>query len=206
MSRINTLRDWSCHALETVCNQLLAQDPYTADQLAADQGRCIGITITDIDLTLYVVPDHTGRIRLRTEWEGASDCLIRGNSYDLFCAQDSAQATRLLFRGRLQIKGEIGLGQRFSRTLGGLQIDWEEHLSHWIGDPLAYQAGQAARSVRQHAADRHQIWRENIADYLTEEARLSPHTEELQAQATEIGVLRDDTERLAVRIRQLETS
>lgn len=206
MSRINALRDWSCHALEAVCNQLLAQDPYTADQLAADQGRCIGIAITDPDLTLYVVPDHTGRIRLYTEWAGTPDCLIRGNSYDLFCAQDGAQATRLLFCGRLQIQGETGLGQRFSRALGGLQIDWEEHLSHWIGDPLAYQTGQAARSVCQTVATRHQIWRENIADYLTEEARLTPHAAELQAQTAEIGALRDDAERLAARIRQLETS
>ena len=203
--QINGLRDWSCQTLEAACNQLLAQDPPTAEQLAVDQGRCIGIAIIDMGLTGYIVPDSRGHIQLFTEWEGSPDCLIRGNSYDLFCAQDSAQATRLLFLGKLQMQGDIGLGQRFSRALSGLQIDWEEHLSHWVGDPLAYQAGEAARHIRQRAATRHQNWRDNIADYLTEEARLMPHTVEVQAQTADIGVLRDDVARLAARISQLET-
>ncbi|MEM6406035.1 MAG: SCP2 sterol-binding domain-containing protein [Pseudomonadota bacterium] len=205
MKESNALHDWICHALETACNKLLAQDPQTATQLAADHGHCIGIAITDLNLTFYVVPGSTGYIQLFTTWEGTPDCLIQGNSYDLLCAQDRTQATRLLFRGKLQIQGEAGLGQRFSRALGGLEIDWEEHLSHWIGDPLAYQVGEATRQLRQNAAERRQVWRENIADYLTEEARLIPHAEELRAQATDIGVLRDDVERLAARICQLET-
>ena len=200
---MQALYDAGCHALEMVCNPLLAQDPYTADQLAADQGQCVGITITDLDLTLYIVPDSTGHIQVFTEWEGTPDCVIRGSSQDLFRARDPDQATRLLFRGRLQLQGDTGLGQRFSRALGGLQIDWEEHLSHWVGDPLAYQAGEAARSIRRHAAERHDIWQENIADYLTEEVRLTPHAEELKEQMAAIGALRDDVERLAARIGQL---
>ena len=200
------LCDWHGRALEAVCNQLLAQDSYTADQLAADHGRCIGIAIVDIDLTFYIVPDCTGDIQLFTEWDGAPDCLIRGNCYDLLRARDRDLATPLLFRGRLQIQGDTGLGYRFSRVLGSLQIDWEEHLSHWVGDPLAYQAGQATRHIQQHVATRCQILRDNMADYLTEEARLTPHAEELKAQAADMGTLRDDVERLAARIHQLETA
>jgi ubiquinone biosynthesis protein UbiJ len=200
------LLDWGCHALETACNRLLAQDPHTATQLAAEQGRCIGIAITDLELTIYVVPDSNGQIQLFTTWEGDPDCLIQGNSYDLLQTQDRTQTTRLLFRGKIQIQGQIGLGQRFSQALGGLQLDWEEHLSHWIGDPLAYQTGEAARHLRQRLAARRQHWRDNIADYLTEEARLTPHAEELKIQTAEIGKLRDDIARLTARIQQLETA
>jgi ubiquinone biosynthesis protein UbiJ len=46
--------------------------------------------------------------------------------------------------------------------------------------------------------------RDNLSEYLTEEARLLPHRFEVEDFLGEVDVLRDDCERLAARISLLE--
>lgn len=200
------LADLALQGLETACNQLLAADPYTAQQLAANHGRCIGIDCTSLPFILYCVPDAQGHLQLFHTWEGTLDCLIQGTLPDLLQASQTNDSAPLLFSGRIRLSGNIGLGQRFSQALSRLQIDWEEHLSHWIGDAAAYQVGDHLRQARQRHAEYRTDRQQNLADYLTEELRLTPHQTEMHQQSNAIHRLRDDIARLEARLTYLETS
>ena len=190
--------------LETACNRLLAQDPQASEQLATEHGRSIGLNIINTPFTLYGVPNAQGRLHLFDTWEGTPDCVIQGNLFDLLRARDATEASKLLFAGHIQLIGDIGLGQRVSRILGTLHIDWEEHLSHWIGDTAAYHLGQQVRQKQQRRAESHADLQQTLAEYLTEESRLTPHAIEIASWSHDIGALRDATERLNARINQLE--
>ena len=204
MSLIQPLSELALQSLETACNAVLAQDPAATAQLAAEHGRSIGLKITNAPVALYAVPNAQGQMQLYNTWEGTPDCVIHGNLFDLLRARDTAQASHLLFTGQLQLEGDVGLGQRISRILGNLQIDWEEHLSEWIGDTAAYHLGQQARQTQQRRVAYRGNLQQNIADYLTEEIRLTPHAAEIARWSDQINALRDDTERLNARLTQLE--
>ncbi len=199
-----TCLELALQGLETAGNPLLALDPQASEQLAAEHGRCIGIQLTDTPITLYCVPDAQGQLQLFSGWEGTPDCVIQGTLLDLIRASESTEANQLLFTGRLRITGDLKLGQRFSRILGNLNLDWEEHLSHWIGDTATYHLGQSVRQAQQRRTEYRSNLQHNLADYLTEEIRLTPHAAEQAAQSQTIGILRDDIERLSQRLTDLE--
>ena len=201
---ITPLNGLVLQGLETTCNRLLAQDPQATEQLATEHGRSIGLDITHTPIHLYCVPNTQGQIQLFDTWEGTPDCVIRGNLFDLLRARDSAQASKLIFAGHIQLIGDIGFGQRISHILGNLQMDWEEHLSHWVGDTAAYHLGQQARHNQQCRTENRVELQHTLADYLTEEIRLTPDAAEISLWSQNISALRDATERLNARMTQLE--
>jgi ubiquinone biosynthesis protein UbiJ len=104
----------------------------------------------------------------------------------------------------VRIDGDNQSAQRFSKALASLDIDWEEQLSHVTGDIAAHEIGRGVRAALHEGRRVASTGRENLSEYLTEEARLLPHRLEIEDFLAEIDTLRDDSERLAARIALLE--
>jgi ubiquinone biosynthesis protein UbiJ len=195
-----TMRDFAIEGLQKTINGLLSLDTQASGRLAALHGRCIAIELTGIDLTLYFVPGHEGRLQVLGEVEHEPDCRLSGSPLDLLRASDREAGTAQLFAGRVRIDGDTGVAQRFSEALGSLDIDWEEQLSRLVGDVAAHEIGRGARAVRDQATRMARSSSANLSDYLTEEARLLPHRYEVDAWMDEVDRLRDDVDRLAARL------
>jgi ubiquinone biosynthesis protein UbiJ len=199
-----TIRDFALEGLEQGINQLLALDPKAQRELAALHGRFIRIDLRGSGLQFNFVPGHDGRVQLLGSIEGEPDATLSGSPIDLMRASDKAQGAAQLFAGHVQIDGDSGVAERFSTALGGLDIDWEEQLSHLIGDIAAHEIGRATRSVRREGERIADSSGQTLSEYLTEEARLLPHRFEIEDFLDEVDSTRDDVERLAARIELLE--
>lgn len=198
------LRDLTLEGLEQAINRLLVLDPQTTQRLAALHGHVFRIDLRGLDLQLDLVPGRDGRLRLPGVVEGEPDCTLSGSPLDLIRASDKAAGPAQLFAGHVRIHGDVGLAQRFSEALAGLDIDWEEQLARLTGDIAAHEVGRAVRALlREGARARHSAG-DNLSEYLTEEARLLPHRHEVEDFLDEVDRLRDDVERLAARIARLE--
>jgi ubiquinone biosynthesis protein UbiJ len=200
-----TLRDLTLEAFERAVNGLVELDPMARGHLAELHGRVLRIALDGTPITIDLVPGHDGYLKLLGEFEGEPDATLSGSPFDLLRASAPDQGVGELFAGHVRFGGDEGLAQRFSQTLAGLDIDWEEFLAQRIGDVPAHEIGRLGRRARSGAQRFRANARETLSDYLTEESRLLPHRFEVEAFLEDVDTLRDDTERLEARIARLES-
>ena len=188
--------------LEDAINRLLRLDPQMLARLGEFDGKCIGLRLAgeDRDLEFFLFPSAAG-FRVRATHDVAPDVTIRG---------DVPVFTRLVFggspttrAGELQISGDIELGQDFQRILRALDIDWEEHAAHIVGDVAAHQLGRVARELRAWARQSGGYLRQDVREYLQEESRLLAKRESVDRFLGAVDTLRADTDRLEQRLRRL---
>jgi len=199
-----SIRDLALQGIEATLNQLIDLDDQAAPRLARFHGQVIGIALRGTGVTFYFVPDQQGHLQMLGGIEGEPDALIEGSPLDLMRASDKTQGSAQLFAGHVKLHGDTDLAHRFSEILGGLNIDWEEQLSRWVGDISAHEIARGAREIRKEGERISGIGQQNLSEYLTEEARLLPHRYEFDAWQEDVERTRDDVERLIARVALLE--
>ena len=189
-------------ALETSINLILKQDADTLEKFAALQGKTIAFELTDLDLTLYIFP-HTEGIQVQYLYQGQADTTLQGNTL-AFINMSLGDSTDSFFSGDIRIKGDLELGQKFNRIIKELDLDWEELLSHYTGDLVAFKAGSLIRNFSAWGKKALQTLELDVREYVQDEGNLTPHSAELNQFADDISLLRNDTARLEARILRLQ--
>ena len=187
---------------ETLFNQALKMDPEAVTRLASMHGRVIAISPTGLGLTLYFIPGPSS-IQIFSVSEVVPDCTLYGTPMQLAKMRSSHASADQLFSGSVKIEGDSSLAHEFGDMLAGLDIDWEEHLSHLTGDVIAHEVGNLSRGLLGWGGNLIKTAGLNLQEYLHEELRLLPNQFELEPFLTEVDQLRDDSERLAARIQHL---
>lgn len=190
-------------ALEWTLNRFLALDANTARQMGALEGKVIALHLRGLDLTLYVLPGANG-LQLLDNYEGDADAVVSGTPLALMRMGLSQDASAVLFAGDVRIDGDTEVGQRLKRLLDGMEIDWEEQLSHWLGDAGARQTARAVRALHTWGRRTADHLGEDVAEYLHEESRQLPPTSEVTVWLDAVDVLRADTDRLQARVQRLQ--
>ena len=189
-------------ALETSINLALKQDPTTLEKFSALQGKVIAFELTDLDLTLYLFP-HTEGVQVQYLYQGQADTTLQGSPL-AFINMSLGDSTESFFSGDIRIKGDIELGQHFKRVLDQLDLDWEEWLSAYTGDLVAFKAGSLIRNFSSWGKDALKILELDAREYIQDEGQLTPHSAELEDFAENINQLRDHTARLEARLLRLQ--
>ncbi|MDH5378712.1 MAG: SCP2 sterol-binding domain-containing protein [Gammaproteobacteria bacterium] len=186
--------------LEATLNRVLALDPEAMDRLARMQGKLIAIEVAGLGLTLYLQPELDGVV-VKTEMDRQADVTIKGAPFSLLRA--SLQDKRGLFSGDVTLEGDVELGQQVQRLLERLNIDWEEGLSHFLGDTLSHQAGDFLRGAFGFLNQAVSEFGKDSAEYLKEESQQLPSRYEVQAFSNEVDTLRADADRLRAGVERL---
>ena len=188
--------------LEITLNRYLALDPETLSRLAGMTGKLIAVELRGVGITLYMAP-HSGGIQLLREFDGSADAVISGTPMAL-ARVGIGEERSLLFAGEVEIRGDVTLGQRFESVLRELDIDWEEQLSHLVGDAAAHQVGNLVRDALQWGAKSVDTFGRDLTEYLQEESRQLPQRDEVNKFLAAVDVLRNDVERLEARVKRLQ--
>jgi len=189
--------------LEFTLNQYLRLDRDTLDRLAPLTGKVVAIEITGFDAVLYLLPGSDG-IQVHGDFPEPPDTILRGSALGLFRLGIAADSSDALFHHDVEIDGDVGLGQEFKAILQGIDIDWEEQLSHLVGDVAAHQAGNLARDAGAWGRQSLRTLQRDIDEYLHEEARLLPQRDEIETFAAEVDELRSDVDRAEQRVQRLQ--
>jgi ubiquinone biosynthesis protein UbiJ len=189
-------------ALETSINHALKQDPATLQKLKALQGKVIAFELTELELTLYLLP-HTEGIQVQYLYQGQADTTLSGSPL-AFINMSLGDSTESFFSGEIRIKGDIELGQQFKRILDQLNLDWEEWLSGYTGDLIAFKAGNLIRNFTLWGKDTLNTLQLDAREYLQDEGQLNPHPAELTDFTNKVSQLRDDAARLEAQILRLQ--
>lgn len=189
-------------AIETACNKYLALDDETLPKLATFEDKIIAIEILAINQKIFLFPSADGMMIL-ADFDGEADTTISGTPMALAKLGLTDNAASVLFGGEVRITGDTRLGHQFKNVLQQMQIDWEEHLSRYIGDMAAHQLGNAARDITKWLQRSASSLNMDIGEYLQEESQLVAGKAEINRFVQGVDELRDAVERLEARFTRL---
>lgn len=190
-------------ALENAANSYLRLAPESLAKLGRLQGKVVAVELRGLRQTLYILPDPQG-LMIQSHFEGEPDATLSGTPIGFAELSLSNNPNRVLFRGDVEITGDIKLGQDFKRILDELDVDWEEVLSQYAGDVVAHKMGDLFRGINQWGKNALTTLGQNGAEYLQQESFDLPFKEEVQPFLSDVNQVRDDVERLAARVARLQ--
>jgi len=167
-------------------------------------GKVIAIRVRNTALTAWFIV-HDDRLDLALDGDDDPDVMISGSLLTL-ARMSGAPGTSELRSGALELTGDTHVASDFQRLLNYAKPDLEEELSAFVGDVAAHRIGELARGFGKWSREARATMGANIRDYLQEESRDLPTRYEVDRFADEVGVLRDDVDRLEARMRRLEAT
>lgn len=203
LSIATALQTTALGGLQSALNRCLRLDPATQERLAALAGKAIEIHLRPLDLRFYLLPGPGG-IELAAQLERAPDTTLSGTPLGLLRGALLRNERRELFADDLRIEGDTDTGRRFKAVLDAVDIDWEEQLSHLVGDIAAHHLGNLARGLGRWSQEARTSLADDLDDYLHEEARLVPQRAEVERFLAAVDILRTDADRLELRVARLQ--
>lgn len=197
-------------AIEALLNTIIKLDPISAKRLQPLQDKRLKVTVEELPWPLIFAFSTRVDILMEID-EGTSntpssveaDCHIRLQMSVLNELKDSSQITRLIQEKRLDLDGDIHVAQHFSTLIKDLNIDWEEHLSRYIGDVAAHQFFSFAEKAKSHITTGLTQLSNMLKEGAIEEKKLVPHAMEIEHFVQDISTLRGEVGRLEARIEHL---
>ena len=188
--------------LTSAFNRYLALDPEAPGKLRAFDGKLIAIDIRGPNLQLCLAIGDD-RVTVLTEHEREPDATIIGTPAALFKLGVSRDSAALFFNREVEIRGNTRLGREFKSVLAEMDIDWEEHLSRFVGDIAAHRIAGVVGEIRDWSRSAAANFADDVGEYLQEESRDVVSGAELDEFLQQVDRLRDDADRLAARIERL---
>ncbi len=194
--------------IETAFNAWLTLDGEALPRFAELDGKIIRFYITGLDLNLYFLPAASGIQVLGSypdeEQGGMVDATIHGSPMALMRLSTSDNAGEAMLKSDVEIDGDMRIAEKFSAILRDVDIDWEELLSKLVGDIVAHQAGQVVNNVADWFKESKTAMQQNVAEYLSEESKLSPAEAEINEFMDQVDEVRMGVDRLEARIKLLQ--
>jgi len=182
-------------------NRLVGESTAALDLLEQLGGTSFAVHVEGLNLTA-VLHSEGGHLRVGTDAEGAT-ATLRATPLDLLklVRADGVGAVK---RTQANFSGDLQIAERYSQLLKLARPELEDELSKWVGDIPAHTLGLIARDAGAWLARAAGALRMNTAEYVQEESRIVPAALEAEAFYTDVERLRDDVERTAARLAQLE--
>lgn len=175
-------------------NHLLRQQLAARELLRPLAGRTAKINAGPIALHFAIAADGTVQVT-----QADPDVTIDVDARALAAALSEPAA---ILRDA-QIRGDAGVAQALSRVADQLRPDFEEDLSHWVGDAAAVRIVAALRAVRTEAADTGARAARQLTDYLAGERGWLASRGPFERFIAEVNELAQAAERLAERAGRL---
>ncbi|NKB62485.1 MAG: hypothetical protein GKR95_18315 [Gammaproteobacteria bacterium] len=189
--------------LDRVSTVLMDLDPDSKRNIASLEDKILCLDITAPEIVLFLIPDGDG-IRIKEQSDREADVTLSGPLTAFARLGMGGSESGVLSNGQVIMKGDADIGQTFQKVLGQIDLDLEELLSRYIGDVPARKTGNAARRAGEWVGETIDLSSENVADFLTEEAKLLITPVAMERMENGVHDLRSNVDRLEQRIRRLE--
>jgi len=199
--------NWKPHAgraLEAALNRALALDPEMRDSLRALDGQRVALTLEAPPLALQVRVDGERLVVGPIASEGEPDLSVRSTLAGLFAQLPMFRRDDAPPVGKVRVSGDADLARRLQRLAERFDPDWQQPFTRVFGDVLGVQIAKAVAAALKQARVAGRNFAESAAEYVTEESRDVVPRAELNAFHDEVDTLRDDVERIAVKIGRLQ--
>ena len=190
-------------AAESGINQVLRLDSVALPRLARLSGRVLRIQVPSPALDVFVQPYADG-LHLASQYEGPVDCTLRAPISRLVELASRDDKNSVLHAADVELSGDATPLLALADLMADLQLDWEDRLSEWFGPLIAGLIGQSVRQSLRWSGGALHSFEQNLAEYLTEEARSLVGQREAEARFSELDQLRLQLDRLDARLARLD--
>lgn len=200
-----TVQSVAVAGLQAVVNRVLELDPELAEGLAELEGSVLEAHVQGIDKRFQLHPSATGFGIVLVEGDRQQsavvpDVIISGPPFTLLRLLGSLESVDGVLPPDVSVSGELQLVQKLARLAKRANVDWEEPLSRLFGDSAAHEIGRGVRGFISWARAATETFSSDLGEYLREERRLAPTRLEVDDFATHVDQVRDDVERIEIRI------
>ena len=189
---------------ELASNHALEHDPQTVLRLQKLQGKSMALHIKKIEQSITLTPCPEGLELSRYISDDVDVTLTATVPAMLKISRDGMHDADLQ-PGELEISGDPIVGQRFAQIISELNIDWEGLLAEQIGDSPARVVTMAAEQTREFAEQSRARVHNRFIHFIKDELALTAEQQEVDDFLDNVDTLRADTERLAARIKRIQT-
>lgn len=194
--------------LQGVVNRLLDLDPELAEGVAELEGSVLEVHVHGFEwrFQMHVSSGGVEVVPVDEREHGvvvAPDLTISGPPVTLLRLLGSLESVDGVLPPDVSISGDLHLVEKLARLAKRADIDWEEPVSRILGDPFAHEIGRGVRAALSWTRMVSETVAIDVGEFLREERRLSPTGIEVDDFSAEVDMVRDDVERLAVRIGRL---
>jgi len=188
--------------IERLINRVISLDEETSGKLSGLNGRSVKIEFINISLNVRLLIIDGG-INLSEAADQEVDVTIRGTPTQLLNYL-VAQGSNDNRSGALEVIGDVGLAQNLQNIIRNLEIDWEEQLSHWVGDTVAHKAGYFTGKTTKAFIEAKETLKMDVREYLHYETESLPIKNDVDDFNQSVDKLRNDAQRLKLRIDRLQ--
>jgi len=197
-----SLDNLACGVLEKSINTLQQLDSSAQEKRKQLENTIIGVALKELNKPFYfVISMH--RIDVLSQFEGQCDCFIRVSLYAISALKNNQQLTKLIKNDKLDIEGNIEIAQQFAQLLTKMEIDWEEHLSHLVGDVIAHQFCYFASSLHKYQRKQLNHLSNHSAYLITEELKIAPSGLEVAHFCEQVDELNDKFSHLVLSVQRI---
>jgi len=191
--------------LERTLNALLARDPAAPSRLARMAGQRILLRLErpSLGLIVHFHPAGLDLMRADDTAEADVDAVVEADAETLGELLGGAAMERLMFQGKLAVRGRTHLLEATRDLLFDLDLDWEAELAGWLGDIPAHSLAEGLRSLSRWGLRTRQELCADVGEYVFEEARLLPGRHQLEALRDHLTEVEIATDRLEARLARL---
>ena len=186
--------------LEKSINQYLSLGEETQRLLQQLEGKTVAFHIKRPKLTLFY-HFHERRVQIDSFCETDIDVHIYTSLFQLVRLRMQKNAN--LVGDSLHIEGDVETAKLLNELFFKNSIDWEEHLSQFIGDVTAYKLGSFVRNRKRNLSKIKEDTFKNVGEYLQEEKELLAHPNALNCFHSSVDELALDVDRLEAKVQQL---
>ncbi len=183
-------------ALESAINAAIRLDDIQGQGFDALDSKVIGLQISPFNESLYCLINRR-EVALQHMLAGHPDSTLKLDITALLglplgeCLQ--AEVT----------DGDRETGQAFIDALNQLEVDWEEHLSHYTGDLVAFKIGHGVRAILERKQQTKAYAGETLKEYLQFEINTLPAKHQVEHFIKNVQQLEQQVDDIAGRIANL---
>lgn len=178
---------------ELALNQAVRLDEQQGRVFQPLNDKVIALQLNDLNATLYILFTDYG-ISVQNTLQGEADAKIETTLTDLLAFVQTGLLKHATYHT------DKTLAESFVNALGSVEIDWEEHLSHYTGDLIAFKIGHAARSMMQTKTAVKQQIGDTLKEYLQFELNALPTHSQVQRFGKQVLQTQKDVDSLESRI------
>lgn len=191
-------------SVEHGVNRVLRLDSTALARLRPLTGKLIAVDCASPSLQLFILPSDEG-LMLASQWAAEPDCTLRAPASSLLRLALSKDKSAILHSPEVELEGDSAVLMELAAVLQDPSWIGSTN-SNWIGPVASALIGGHVRSRANWYQQGFASLNQNLAEYLSEEARTLVGEREAQARFDELDQLKLDLDRLEARFERLARS
>ena len=194
-------------ALTLALNRLVALDPDTREAIDKLEGRRIGVHLRGPEIA-FSIAARNGTLQIEPPPNAGDDG--SANDFEVNATPGSLLALALgrdgdvRPTGKVEIAGDAELAHRVQKLARDYKPDFEAAFATVFGEVTGTAIARALHDAAKWAGQGARHFRDDTVDWLRDEARLTVPHAEMNAFLDDVDGLRERTERLATRVKNLD--